>query len=283
MSPQLKGVLITLAGVLVIVPDSLMIRLIDADAMTKIFWRSSFSCTVLLLWLAFTRNIGRFGKMAFLFAITEASGTILFIVALENTSVASTLFLVSTAPIFSALLSWIFLKETLSKRMIWTILFTLIGVAIIANGENDGNAQRLSGDLAAIGVAISLAVAFTAVRHTPDLPIIPALTVAYAIAATTGALLAPSFTLVGIEWFWIALNGAIFVPLGFALLSIGPRYITSAEVSLILLLEAVLAPLLVWSILGEHPGERVIWGGFIVISVLLISNLLGLKRHPKGS
>jgi len=164
-------------------------------------------------------------------------------------------------------------------RMILTILGALVGIAIIATASGDGSPQRWIGDLAAIGVALSLGIAFTTVRHTPDLPIVPSLTLAYLIAATIAALLTPTFALHGMEWVWITINGGIFVPLGFALMAIGPRYITSAEVSLILLLEAVLAPLLVWAVLGENPGSRVLLGGTIVIAVLLFSNLWSLRRQ----
>ena len=278
MTDQLKGILITLLGVLVIVPDSLFIRLIHADTMTIIFWRSGISFMVMSLYCTFTGGWRRFGPAGWLFAVTEALGSFLFIVALENTSVASTLFLVSTAPIFSALLSWMALGERLSRRMILTILGALVGIALIASGSSEGQPQRWIGDLAALGVAFSLGVAFTTVRKAPDLPVVPALAVAYAMAAIAGGLLAPTFLLEGLEWLWIILNGGIFVPLGFALMAVGPRYITSAEVSLILLLEAVLAPILVWSVLGEHPGQRIILGGMIVLFVLLVSNLFSLRR-----
>jgi len=252
MSNQLKGLLITLLGVLVIVPDSLFIRLIDANAMTIIFWRAGISCAVMAAYCTISDGWVKLGPAALLFAITEAA--------------------------FAALLSRVALGERLTRRTILTILGALIGITIIASGTSDENPQRWLGDLAAVGVALSLGIAFTTVRHSPDLPIIPALTLAYLLAAIAAALIAPTFQLSGLEWLWITLNGAIFVPLGFALMAIGPRYITAAEVSLLILLEAVLAPILVWLVLGENPGLRVLVGGAIVLLVLLISNLFGLRE-----
>ena len=281
MTPQLKGILITLAGVLIIVPDSLMIRLIEAPAFTIIFWRSLFSCAAMVLIASFTKGWRWLSPPALLFAVTEASGTFLFIVALDNTSVASTLFLVSTAPLMSAVLSWLVLGERLKRRMVWTIAISLIGIAIIASGEEGGAPSRLLGDMAALGVALSLAVAFTTVRHSPDLPVVPALALAYILASLAATIFATTLAVHSTDWIWIILNGGIFVPIGFLLLSIGPRYITSTEVSLILLLEAVLAPLLVWAVLAENPGERVILGGAILIGVLMISNLISLRRRKR--
>lgn len=280
MNTQLKGLVITLSGVLIIVPDSLLIRLIDADAMTIVFWRSLFGFLAVMGFVLISRtSVQNFGLAAVIFMVSEAIGTLLFVYAIENTSVASTLFLVSTAPVFSALLGRIVIKEALGLRIILTIVGALIGIAIIASEHAGGSTHRIWGDLAALGVAISLAIAFTAVRNVPSLPVVPALAGAYLLATLIAANLAHEITLSGMDWVWVILNGGIFVPLGFALLAIGPRYIPAAEVSLLLLLEAVLAPALVWAVLGEFPGDKVLLGGAIVLAVLFVSNLISLIKH----
>ena len=63
-----------------------------------------------------------------------------------------------------------------------------------------------------------------------------------------------------------------------ACLTISPRFITSTEISLLILLESVLAPILVWAVLAEHPGQWAILGGTIVLSALLAYNLYGYYR-----
>ena len=83
------------------------------------------------------------------------------------------------------------------------------------------------------------------------------------------------------QWPLLLAHGA-FIACASSLMTMGPRYITSAEVSLLLLLESVLAPLLVWAILGEDPGIWAIWGGAVVIAVLLISNLWLLMRFQSS-
>ena len=69
----------------------------------------------------------------------------------------------------------------------------------------------------------------------------------------------------------------VFIVVSMSLLAIGPRYIPSAEVSLLVLLESVLAPLLVWAVVGEHPGTWTLAGGVIVVGALLVSNVVALK------
>ncbi len=80
----------------------------------------------------------------------------------------------------------------------------------------------------------------------------------------------------------VAVHGGFFIVMSMTLLSIGPRYIASAEVALLVLLESVLAPLLVWAVLGEFPGEWVLAGGAVVLGALLVSNLVVLRRRRRA-
>jgi drug/metabolite transporter (DMT)-like permease len=68
---------------------------------------------------------------------------------------------------------------------------------------------------------------------------------------------------------WLVLSGAVILPGAIALLSLGPRYITAPEVSMITLLEVILAPLLVWALLGEDPGPRSLIGGAVIVAAVL--------------
>ena len=62
------------------------------------------------------------------------------------------------------------------------------------------------------------------------------------------------------------------------MLAIGPRFISAPEVALLILLESVLAPLLVWALVGEDPGHWALFGGFIVLFSLLISNVIAVRN-----
>jgi drug/metabolite transporter (DMT)-like permease len=70
-----------------------------------------------------------------------------------------------------------------------------------------------------------------------------------------------------------------FILISSVLLALGPRYITSAEVGLLVLLESVLAPLLAWVVIGEDPGRYALIGGGIVIGALVVSNVVVLRRR----
>ncbi len=79
----------------------------------------------------------------------------------------------------------------------------------------------------------------------------------------------------------VALHGSLILGSS-VLLAIGPRYITSAEVGLLVLLESALAPLLAWAVVNEDPGPYALAGGAIVIGALLVSNLIALRREIRN-
>ena len=284
MNDQTKGLLLTSIGVLAVIPDSLIVRLVETDGLTFLFVRSGLAGLMiglftLILYRGKTiqayRNLGRAGIQ---YGVLLCIATFCFIYGLRLTSVANALFIVSTSPIFAALASWAFLGERFSPRMIWTTIFALIGIAIIAAGSHAGGQSSLLGDAIALGAAATLAFAFTTERSAKSVSMVPATAIGYVL---TGLICLPFVqldTLSNMDWTLLILLGGMFVPLGTALMSLGPRYITASEVSLLLLLEAVLAPLLVWYVVGENPGEYTLIGGAIVLTTLFVSNLIGLKR-----
>ncbi len=284
MNDQAKGLLLTSIGVLAVIPDSLIVRLVETDGLTFMFVRSGLAGIMIgLFTLALYRRntiqaYRTLGWAGLQYGVLLCIATFCFIYGLRLTSVANALFIVSTSPVFAALASWAFLGERFSPRMIWTTIFALIGIAIIAAGSHSGGQSSLLGDAIALGAAATLAFAFTTARANRSISMVPATAIGYALTAVICLPFVQFDTLNTTELTLLILLGAMFVPLGTALMSLGPRYITASEVSLLLLLEAVLAPLLVWYVIGENPGKYALIGGAIVLSTLFVSNLIGLKR-----
>ena len=279
MNNQTKGLLITGIGVLALIPDSLIIRLVDEATMTVAFWRAALSGIAITAFLIITRgpkSMMSFSWQALLFAGCYAINTILYVIALSLTTVAATVFLLATAPVWALIISRIFLKEPLTIRMIVTVFFTLTGIGIIALGSSISFGAIL-GNLAALGVAISLATAFTIARASSDISMIPATALSYLVAAIAVTPFVVSYTLEPADWPKMLILGGALLPLATCLMAIGPRYITSAEVGLFLVLESIFAPILVWYVLGENPGPTAIIGGIIVLLVLTVSNIIGLR------
>lgn len=287
MNDQTKGLLLTTFGVLFVVPDALFIRLIVADPLTIAFWRMLLTGVVTLIGFAIIykgktlghiRTIGRYGMLYALFA---GISSILFVLAVRTTSVANVVFIIAAMPVFAALYSWFLLGESPSKRMVWTIFLVIIGIVVIALGSGESENTSWIGDLIAICTAACFAMALTAARKARPISMIPAVPVAYIGAALVILPFCDPLSIQQEQYWLVGLHGGFFIAISSCLLALGPRYITSAEVALLILLESILAPLIVWAILGEEVGIITLVGGAIVIGVLFVSNLIVLLRPRK--
>ena len=284
---QVKGLVLTTIGVLAIVPDSILIRLIQADILTITFWRALIpgviiSLGVMIFYRKPTISFLKAPKLSgLIFIISHSFGTLFFVIAIELTSIASALFIISTSPIFAAIISRIFLNEKITYRMIFTIFGALLGIGVISLGSINSESIFAIGDIAALGAAMCLAISLTAARSASNFSMIPAVGVASLLTSLCIFYFIEPFNLLYSDWVFILILGVIFVPIATCLIATGPRYITSAEVSLLLLLEATLAPILAWFILSEFPGFETILGGVIVISVLVFSNIIALRQSKK--
>ena len=284
---QVKGLVLTSIGVLAIVPDSILIRLIQADILTITFWRALIpgviiSLGVMIFYRKPTISFLKAPKMSgLIFIISHSFGTLFFVIAIELTSIASALFIISTSPIFAAIISRIFLNEKITYRMIFTIFGALLGIGVISLGSINSESIIAIGDIAALGAAMCLAISLTAARSASNFSMIPAVGVSSLLTSLCIFYFIEPFNLLYSDWVFILILGVIFVPIATCLIATGPRYITSAEVSLLLLLEATLAPILAWFILSEFPGFETILGGVIVISVLVFSNIIALRQSKK--
>lgn len=277
-----KGLLITVLGVLILTPDSLLVRLISTDIWTLLFWRGLLTSMALAAWLAATyrrqavaklRATGLAGLCA---AMLFGATTVCFITALKHTSVANTLVIVSAAPLFAALMARLFLHEAVARRTWLAILAALCGILVLVSGSFGGG--RIVGDLAALATAALLAGSLTVMRRYRDRNMVPAMAISGLFVAMCAFPLGDLSAVTARDAIWLGLLGLLVLPVSFGLMALGPRYLPAPEVSLILLLETVLGPFWVWLVLGEEPGMRAFIGGAIVISALVAHAVVALMR-----
>ncbi len=279
-----KGLLVTVVGVLVISPDSLLVRLISADEWTVLFWRGLLSGLAILGGLLLVRRrdflseLRKLGLSGLGFVLLFAAGTILFVVSLAHTSVANTLFIISTAPLFAAVFALVFLRETVALHTWLAIFCALGGVAVIASGSVRQHDGSVLGDLAAVGGAISLAGTFSIARLRRPQSMVPATGLAGILTALLVLPFSSPLEVSVDDFIFVTMMGLLVVPLGFSLMTLGPRYLPAPEVSLLLLLEAVIGPLWVWLFVDEVPARESLLGGTIVLVTLAALNLRLLYR-----
>ncbi len=289
LSTHAKGLLITACGVLVISPDGLLTRLITTDHWTMIFYRALFLAFGMWLVVGFTapnqiwRQYRTLKGAALLKVVAYSFGTISFIYAITHTSVANTLIILSTTPLFAALISRVLLNEKIELRTLIAIALVALGIGVIAMGSV-GQPGYWQGDLAALAGSFFLGLGFCFVRRFPDASTFAAISCSGVLTALLILPLASPLSVTRADVGFLMIMGVYMLPLGTALMFIGPRYIPAAEVGLLLLLESVLGPVWVWLALGERPGMYTLLGGAIVLSTLALNTAWALRqrRHDRA-
>ena len=274
----LFGIVLALAGVLVLTPDTLLMRLSGLSGWAMLTWRGfGMACVFLIVW-ALTAHDRRH-DLAMLFTSAGAgvvfcqiANQAFFNLGIAAAPVAMVLLGVAVVPVFSALFAWILVREPTHPATWVATLLVFVGIAVAASGKSVEGAgfepRALLGGLAGLGVAAGLAGSFVLIRLTSGLSILLTVGVGSAFSAILGTALAgPQALYDGTLW-PILLAGFVVLPFAFAAMSRASRHTQAANVSLILLLETVLGPLWVWAGVGEAPTPRMMLGGAIVVVTL---------------
>ena len=274
MSQHLKGILITVLAVFILSPDSVLIRLADAnDGWTLVFWRGfsyaiGVSFILLLMHgsqtLSACRNIGKGGLwIGFLSGVCTAT----FVFSILHTSIANTLVIISSAPIMIAIFAWIMIREKASLVTLASMVIVFIGIYIVMSGNFGGSS--LKGDFFALLTAVIMGVTFTLTRKYKEINMIPTNIVGGFVAAFIAAIAAETLYLPKEAMIYILASGFI-LSISFSMIVIAPRYIPAAEVGMIMPLETVLGSLIAWLVLSEAPSSNALIGGTIVILTLFV-------------
>jgi drug/metabolite transporter (DMT)-like permease len=283
LSEHAKGYLITLAGVAIITPDTLLIRLSDVEPFTLAVARGGIGGLMVLalsaLWYRrdFVAQLRGIGFWSLVVVLLQGVGMILFVSALEYTSAANVLISFATMPLIAALMSWFFLGERVLPVTWAAILVSLVGLVIVASGSIGSG--HLFGDFLALLDATLLATFYVVVRRHRMINMIPAMGLGLLAAAVLASPLAAFPAIAPMQWLWIGLGGLVVVPFGLMLLTLGPRYLAASEVAVLMLLETVIGPFWVWLVLAEEPGIRSLIGGAIIITALFLHGIVRLRHR----
>ena len=269
-----RGFAYGLLGVLLLSPDTLIIRLVDADPWVFIAWRGllmAIGVFVILgcrygtdLWRR-TRLIGWTGLLV---AVFFGINNVFFQLSVQSTLVANTLIIIATAPLFAACFSVLFLNESVPLKTWIATAGALVGVIIVVSGSlGPGD---LFGNIAALMTAVGLGAHFVLVRLRRSIDMAPAVGIGAIMTSMAGLVVASDLYLAPEQFGYITLLGLILLPLSFVFLTRAPRLVPAPEVSLILLLETILGPLWVWLFIREEPPLSTLIGGALIIVVLTV-------------
>ena len=282
LTDQQKGSLLAFIAVIFITPDSLFIRLSNVDTWGLVFYRgiipffTVFLGMLIIYKLNFFKILLSSGFHGLIYVGTFSITNITFVVSIQNTNVANTLVMIATAPMLSAILVAIFLKEPPDKKTWISIIITFIAIIyIFSDSLKLGN---FYGDILGFITAIGLAVGAVTIRSAKSKNLVPAAVVGKLFVATFALFFIESFVLENKDLIIVPLMCILCVAIPFVLVTIAPRFIPAAEVNLFFLLETIIGPIWVWMIIKEQPSVETLYGGAVIIITIATHSFLKLRN-----
>lgn len=305
MHPRLIGYAFAILGVLIISPDSALIRKVAMDPWGLLFWRGmgifGVAAVLSVIWyrgrlLAYFRQTGWLGLAISLgFFISTCS----FVYSATTINPIILLIVVALGPVSGAVFSIILLREP-PRPAVWiAIALSFAGMGIVVVGEvlaHSGGAASGAGQgfslppwpslLALFLVPTLLGLMFTLTRRIEQPNIWPSNAVAGLFAMALMPFIAPTLAIpAGVFWEFsfliIAVSG-----LSFIFITLAPRFISSAETSLVFLLETLLGTFWIWWLIGQRPEVHEIAGGAVVgvaVVVVVVSAVQTKEDAPASA
>lgn len=267
-------------GVLAISTGSLLIRLADCPPLTKATWRTGLAGILLVPWA--WQNWKAAGSPSIPWKAVIISGVLLathfatWITSLETLSVASSVLLVNTAPLFVVLLGPWISKEARTPKMLLGVSVGFGGVAFLALAGGVESIDPMGARLAILGALSWAAFALLGKRLAKALPLLAYLTLAYLVAAITLGMLALAqgdSLQPDTQDTLFALVGLALIPqlVGHSLVNRSIRILPTSVVALCILMEPIVACLLVALFLGELPPSAAYWAAPLILGGILLS------------
>ena len=258
----------------------------SADIWQISIYRSISWITALLIILLFKYRlaiaqkifaIGRWGVIAGGFL---ASAQIFYMHALDNTTVANVVFILSAVPFVTAIIAYLFIKEKIQLSTVFMMMIAAIGIFImVSEGIKSGNAF---GNLMALITLLCFSCFPVILRKNRHIDMLPTLLVPAVIIGVVGLIIKGSDLTVSnhdlaASFIW----GGLLNGFAHSIFIIATRHLLAAEITLFMLLEFTLGPLWVWSFIGETPSINTLIGGSIVIAAISTLTVYELLKRRK--
>lgn len=264
------------------------LRQIEAASVWQIlFWRSVGMVPVLLAFIWWTsgghpllalRKVGLAGVVGGTGLVFAFAGAIY---AIQTTTIANAVFLFTASPFVAAILGWILLGERVKP---WT--WVAIGLAVIGMYlmVREGLAMgALAGNIAALLSAVGFGAFSVALRWGKVKQMLPVSMLGGVFSAIVAAgILAVQGAPVSVSWWDMGLAtmiGALILALGMVMYTLGSKVIPAAELTLLSLIEVLLAPVWVFIFLGETASAATFVGGGVLMAAVALNAVMGARAQ----
>lgn len=274
---------VVLAGVLFVSLTSILIRLSQAPPFIMLFYRQLFSLAILAPLVYRRRRVLaelqprdglRLAGVGAVFALHILS----WILAVRNTTIASAVVISNCHPVFVVFLSYLLWKKRYHRRALFGIALALAGCVIISAADLTAGGSALTGDIAAVGTALFMALYF--IFGTVFRARIPAMVYIFLVNGAslifiTAAVLA-SGTRFGPyplrEWLCFLSLAVLCTLLGHGLINWSLKHVDPSFVSTSFLIEPVYASVIAFFLFAEIPSRFQLCGALVIIGGLFFYN-----------
>ncbi len=276
ISNRKLSILLLIIGSVGISFGGLIMRNINnADPWQIAFYRALaflFSITLILFHryrFAIVTNIKKTGYPGMTGGFFLMLANLLFIQSFANTSVANTLFTLSSIPFITAILAFIFLKEKISLRTIITMFFAFIGIFImIKDGLETGG---FYGNIIALSCAFSFSTFVIIIRKYKSIDMMPASLISSVLLLTVSFVTSLGNINIPIQDILLCfLWGGVLSGFVNSVFIFSTRFLLASEVTFFMLLEFSLGPFWVWVFLNETISQETLYGGIIVMASVAV-------------
>ena len=282
----IPGYILILMGAFFLSWGGLLIREIEnADIWQVLFWRAFFFSLTLIFFLLFRYKkqalhiIKKSGYPGLAYGFAMSLGFVAYIIAMTETTVANVLFIISSQTIWLAIFGYLFLKEKISLKTLFSIILAMTGITVMIGGSLDTGS--LKGNLVALYIPINFAFLILLIRKFPKIDFVPALLIAGFLSMVYGFVMSETIVVSLYDLLIVFLLGSFQHAFGFICITIGARSTPAVIVGLLMLTEALFGPFWVWLFINEIPPTSVFLGGGIIVIAVIFKTLD--QKYSKSS
>ena len=211
-------------------------------------------------------------------ALFQSVASICYIHALQSTTVANALFVLSAAPFATAVLARIFLDERVSRGTWVAMSVALIGIVVmVGDGVVSGTGF---GNVMALGAMFCFSAFVVVLRRGRAVNMLPVVILSWVVSLTSALGMAGGDLSVPLsDALFVLLWGVVVSSVMYCLLTFGSRHVPGAEVTLLVQLEFVLGPLWVWLFVAEVPSRLTLLGGLTVFAAVVARGVAMVRQR----
>lgn len=279
--------MLTSIGIFIMSVESLMIKYTTVSSFVFSFYLGIFIFTSTAGTLLFKKKeyvknalTSSFGILI-ICATMMAISNIFFITAIKTTIVANVVIIFSTSALFSSLIAYLLYKEKMTRNIFYASFFMFIGLFIIFSDELSFGSME--GNIYALLCTILFSISFVLLSKYKEMDRVVLTAFSGLSLSIITYFLSDNLEIDTINLLIVMSMGLVISSISRVLIGNGAKYISASEVSLLMLIETIMAPIWVWIFLNEIPSSNTYIGGSIIILTLIVNSLYTLKKEVISS